>query len=191
MKKYNKQLYNSKRAWIKYQKSSKKRERFRLHKAGYQRFLLHVKRSAEKHGLTYRKPKKSLYAHPKTLAPKPGFPLNVKYLAQVPDLFSKTNYNREYSGHLFIPKCFSLIDNFRESFDFLKRLFVILQKQKLDEVILDYTNCERIDVDASICMDIILNDFVSYIMECRKIGHLEVFSKGIHPRNFERDSIKK
>jgi len=147
-----------------------------------------MKRNSEAKGRVYRVPKK----YPlRPFRRRPVYPINIKYLLNVPNLFSKNQFKKKKDdGHLFVPKCFSLIQNYEESFDFLKHLFVILDRNNLDNLIIDYERCERIDVDASMCMDVILMEFIFYINECRKLGY-KAFKGGITPINYEKENIIK
>jgi hypothetical protein len=191
MKKRNRQILKSKRAWVQFLKTAKRKERYRLRKVGFKRHQFNMKQRALTEGRKYKASKRTPFFYEKKLPPKPDYPQNIKYLLTVPELFSKNQFNQKEDGHLFLPKCFSLIENYEESFDFLKRLFVVLQRNKVDGVILDYSKCERIDVDASICMDVLLAEFIHYINRCRSLGYFDVFSKGIIPINFEKDNILK
>jgi hypothetical protein len=173
----------------KFLKSKRRSRKLRLRRLGYYRHQLHVKRKAKAEGKSYNTSAKSPFSKGKRLAHKPAYPVNIKYLSTILDPFSKKQYNQK-DGHLYIPKCFSLLENYEESFDFLKRLFQLLHKNKLNEIILDYDRCERIDVDASICMDVILMEFISHIKHCRKLGYRDIL-KTIAPRNFGKDNIKK
>ena len=128
MRKRDKQIYNPVKDWESFLKSSKRREKLRLKRAGYQRHQLVMKKKAEAEGRLYKTPKKSPFLFSKKLPPKPDYPLNIKYLSTIPELFSKNQFNQNVDGHLFIPNCFSLIENYEESYDFLKRLFIVLNK---------------------------------------------------------------
>jgi len=175
------------RGWRLHLKSVRRRRRFRRRHAGYQRFVENANRLQKKLGKT-RKLGKTPFLHNKILAPKPEISNTLQFLSSVPDLFTVNEFKSKDDGHLQIPKIFSLIDNSVESFEFLKRLFVILLGQKSEKVILDYGKCERIDVDASICMDVILADFIKYFNRCKDRGH-EVRTKFIVPKNFENPQI--
>lgn len=185
------QLYLSRKSWKIFLKSANRKEKFRLRKAGYHRYQLDMKKNAVAHGDIYLAPKKSPFFHEKKLPPLPDYPTNIKYLLTIPNIFSDNPVQNLYDGYLFVPCCFSLIENHEVSFIFLKRLFYILHKRKADQVILDYSKCERIDVDASICMDIILAEFINYFHRCRTLGYKDIFPKGIIPKNFEQPNIKK
>lgn len=190
MREKNRQQYLSSKGLKEFLKSTKRREKFSLRKAGYQRHQLNMKRKAEAEGRIYKAPKKSKFAHEKKLPPKPDYPINIKYLLTIPELFSKNQFDNQNNGHLYIPECFSLIENYEESFDFLKRLFVALHRNKTDELLLDYSKCERIDVDASICMDVMLAEFISHYNRCRKLGYKGNFDRGITPINFDKEHIR-
>lgn len=73
-------------------------------------------------------------------------------------------------GHLYVPKVFSLSDEEHqaESFRFINRLFAVLHKQQVVNLYIDYEHCERIDVDASVCMDVLLQNFIRYFNECTR-----------------------
>ncbi len=190
MNKSNQDVYNTKKGWKEFLKTSKRRESFRQKKAGYGRFLLNIVIKAKLEGKKYRNNTRSPFGHHKQLPPKPEYTGNIKYLTSIPELFSRNQYNQREDGKLFLPKCFSLIENYEESFDFLKRLFVVLHRSKCDGIILDYGQCERIDVDASICMDVLLAEFINYFNRCRKLGY-NVFINGIKPINYEKENIQK
>ncbi len=163
----------------------KREKRKRKRKAGKARHEITMKKYAEAHGTIYNKKTNRI------LSPKPKLSQNIQFLSQFPDLFSTVKNSTNDNGHFIIPETFSLIDNYKESFNFLKRLFFVLHKGVCKKLILDYVNCKRIDVDASICMDIILGDFLPYLNGCHARGYSNVFPKEILPINFEREEIMK
>jgi hypothetical protein len=191
MKLKEKQIYLSKKGWRIFLKDKIRNKKYRISKDTYKQQQSKIRKLELENGLTYYEPKKSPFIHEKKLPPKPEYPKNIKYLLSIPELFSNKKIKQRDDGNLMLPKCFSLIENYQESFDFLKRLFVVLDKNKANKIILDYSNCERIDVDASICMDVLLGDFVKYIYKCRKLGYNNLFKGGITPINFENEGIKK
>ena len=94
------------------------------------------------------------------------------------------------SGIFMIPSVFSLTDNYNESCIFLRELFDALDSQFYKKVLIDYANCKRIDVDASICMDIIVADFINYHNTClRNRKKLRVTE--ITPLNYDNPVIEK
>ncbi|HEX8515622.1 MAG TPA: hypothetical protein VF868_05435 [Bacteroidia bacterium] len=185
------QLYLTKKGYKSFLSYTKRREKFRQKKAGYQRYLLHMKRRAEAEGRSYKSSLSNPFIHKKALPPKPEYPLNIKYLLSIPDFFSKKQFTHKDDGVFYIPECFSLLENYEESFDFLKRLFVVLHKCKCRSITLDYSKCKRIDVDASICMDVLLIEFIKHVEKCRKLGYRNLFDGGITPINFQNPDIMK
>lgn len=129
------------------------------------------------------KPKSKANAHPEYYSE------TIKYFKKTINAFSckKNNTN---SGVLIVPSIFSLTDNYSESCDFLGILFDVLDNQIYKKVYIDYANCTKIDVDASICMDIIIADFINYYIAChknmKKIGVSE-----ITPLNYNTPVIEK
>lgn len=165
--------------------TGKRRKKKKQRKAGELRHLLNMKRTAGAKGNYFNKKTKKL------LPPKPEFSENIDFLSSFSKLFTETRINSNHNGHFYIPETFSLIDNYQQSFEFLKRLFFCLYKGNCGKLILDYANCKRIDVDASICMDIILGEFIQYLKKCHTRGYSKVLPKEIKPINFQRAEIMK
>ena len=188
MNQRKKQLQNTLRGWRNFSKSKKRRLKIKRTLAGLNKHQSNVKKYAIKIGRVYKSPR--IKPISRKLPPRPDFPDNIRFLASVPESFSKNHYIAHDNGYFYIPECFSLIEQYQESFDFLKRLFVVLYKAKVDKVTLDYSRCKRIDVDASICMDIMLAEFIHYINQCRKRGH-NIIPDGINPVNFQNRDIMK
>lgn len=174
-----------------------------LNEIGWKRFLRAVRRAKHKKKLRAAlqqrtgnmrhkgKKKKSLVKPSENNAKQSALPLpaSLKFLAAQPNLFSKKNIPKKETGELLIPHIFSLLDNYEESYDFLRRLFFALYRGKTEQLILDYRYCERIDVDASICMDTMLADFIAYSNTNKSVGiHLNPLR--IRPIRFEREEIK-
>ena len=114
---------------------------------------------------------------------------NIQYLISQVNAFAK-DYTDRKGGYFFIPENFSLADNPGESFGFLKVLLNTLIRDTADHVTIDYSKCTHIDLDASICMDIILMDYISYINTCRQFRkHLRL--QRIMPVHYERKEVEK
>ena len=174
--------------------SLERSKRFKLRKLRYHKYESTRENEYNLKGLKYSPQYYSPYSFEKKRHHKPHYPVNIKYLLTVPELFSKTIETgnlKIVDGSLLIPKCFSLIDQYEESFDFLKRLFIILHSEKSSKITLDYSECERIDVDASICMDIILAEFIHHFKKCNQQGFHDNLIREIFPVNYEKDNIKK
>lgn len=175
-------------------KEKKRVEKFRLKKYGLRSHLSTLKLNAKRKGIDF-----FLYVDltpysrkPITISSnnKPKLPTNIRYFTTLPHLFSIKN-DFPTDGYLEVPECFSLIDNYEASFTFLKKLFFVLIKDKAKKVIIDYAKCERIDVDASICMDILLADFISYHKKCSNISSFKWTIETIEPTNYKKDNIIK
>jgi hypothetical protein len=89
-----------------------------------------------------------------------------------------------------IPKIFSIIEDYNETTIFLNKLFNSLYNQSYEDIYIDYSECEQIDVGASMCMDIILSEFIKYFENLIKGNHKVKIAK-IRPINFERYDIEK
>lgn len=190
----NQEIYNSRKGWISFLKTKKRKEKIKVKKSGNKKYKHNIKKYTIAKGYKYNQKKfKSNWRALKTKHPKPEYSDKIKYLLSVPELFSPTKLSWYDNGELLIPECFSLIENSIESFDFLKKLLVTLHVNKVEKVILDYSACKRIDVDASICMDIILGEFIMFFTKCTQLGYGDdICIKSIKPINFEdKENVKK
>lgn len=93
---------------------------------------------------------------------------------------------------LRVPAIFSLSDEVhqRESFQFIRRLFDILYNQRVTDLRIDYQHCERIDIDAQVCMDVLLREFIHFFSRCDRQG-VDRALRVISPVNFGHESIAK
>lgn len=94
------------------------------------------------------------------------------------------------SNVFHVPSVFSFSDNYQESCKFLRKLFNALYSQSHEKIIINYKECTQIDVAASICMDIILADFINYYNQCIK-SRQKVKVAEIRPINYDKPAIKK
>ena len=89
-----------------------------------------------------------------------------------------------------VPKIFSIIDNYNETTLFFKRILGSLYQNPSEEIKIDFKDCIQMDICASMCMDIILADFIKYHNQCRKDGHrMRIHS--IKPINVNSYNIQK
>lgn len=123
------------------------------------------------------------------LLPKPKHSELILYLLEKGNAFGKKNLMFE-SNIFEMPNPFSLIDNYKETSRFLKKLFNALYFQSFENMYIDYSKCEHIDVGASMCMDIILSDFIKYYHQLQRDKHTVKVDE-IKPINYERYSIEK
>ena len=97
----------------------------------------------------------------------------------------------KFSNGIFeVPEIFSIIENYTETTIFLRKLLNSLYNQNHREIYIDYINCKEIDVCASMCMDILLSDFINFYKECNNGGHT-VKVDFIQPINYNRYDIEK
>lgn len=186
MQKNNQPTHHNKVGWARFLRSVKRTERKRKINAGLLRHQLTMKFHAEASGHIYRK-----YKSGSKRSGVVELPVNIRFLSRLPEVFSDKSVLRKDSGHFVIPTCFSLIDNYSDSFDFLKRLFFALFNGNTPRIVLDYGQCERIDVDASICMDLMLAEMIDFIHKSRRMGNPDVLPKVIQPINYQSENIKK
>jgi hypothetical protein len=127
---------------------------------------------------------------------KPKYASNIdvfEYLAKKIDRFSPVYPYPAANGILSIPKIFSLAEEPEDSFYFLKCLFFNLKNPLTEDIFLNYENCIRIDLDASVLMDVILKEFIRKIEKERyHINYSnKVKIKSISALNLERENIKR
>jgi hypothetical protein len=118
----------------------------------------------------------------------PKYDETIEFLALKAPRFSNGSID-EYDGWLPIPERFSIAENYSESMLFLHRLFIVLYKRKVKTVTIDFDKCILFDLDASICMDLILDGFIRYFKRCTSRGH-NIRIKEIIPKNY-KDEVKK
>lgn len=95
----------------------------------------------------------------------------------------------ENNGIFRVPKCFSLIENPKESYKFIQNLTGALIGQKYSSVKIDYSQCNNVDLSAQVLLDIILKDVLTFYKRCDQlrstkttvthIGGINVFDKNV------------
>jgi len=93
---------------------------------------------------------------------------------------------------LRVPAVFSLSNEVHqaESFQFMRRLFDILYNQRVTNLRIDYERCEQIDIDAQVCMDVLLREFIRYFKDCDLHGVKRTF-RVINPVSLNNEAIAK
>ncbi len=180
----------SSHANAKFYKEIKRRKRNHRIKVGWLKYIADIRRTCKKNEVDFIKPSFEMYRHYKSLGAKPAYSSSIQYLASVKNAFSNTDLTKVEDGKFVVPDIFSLTDNYITSSSFLKRLFYCLYNQRTESVTIDYSQCQRIDVDASVCMDILLREFIIYYYRCRRKGH-KVKVNEITPINYKADHILK
>lgn len=192
MNKRDRLSYYSRKTISKHLKKIRRATFKKRKKAGFHKHILNIIKKARFNRKNYTVPSFETYFHKSFVPANPEYPENIKYLASLPELFSKgvIKDKEERNGFFEIPSCFSLIENYQESFYFLKKLFACLYREKVEKITLDYSKCTRIDVDASVCMDILLADFIFYLKKCASRG-LKKKPYQILPINYDKPEILK
>jgi len=173
----------------KFKQSLIRKRKKQKEKAGEFKFKDDVRKMALKNGITKQKQKFRNFKRIKHIE-KPEYSDTIKFIAEKKEAFSKISKPRNEDGYFLIPEIFSLHDNYNESYEMLKRLFYVLYNQSASNITFDYANCKRIDIDASVVMDILLGEFILYFKKCTSINYtVKVLS--IKPINWEKAEIKK
>jgi hypothetical protein len=123
------------------------------------------------------------------LKAKPEYGESLKYFLSKKNSFAKESANFDNNNFL-VPETFSIIESYEETTVFLRKLFNSLHNQKFEEIFIDYSECKHIGIGASMCMDIILAEFINYFKESTKGMH-KINVKSIQPINFDHYDIKK
>jgi len=72
------------------------------------------------------------------------------------------------SSTMLVPENFSIIDNPKESYSFIRELVARLIYQPTSEIVIDYENCSNIDLASQVLIDIIQKDVISFYKICSK-----------------------
>lgn len=130
------------------------------------------------------------YIRRSKLKQKPEYSDTTKYFLKNKFFFGQENESFKENNILLIPKVFSITDNYNETTLFFKRILNSLYQTPSEEIKIDFKDCIQMDICASMCMDIILADFIKYHSQCRKDGHrMKIHS--IIPINVNSYNIKK
>jgi hypothetical protein len=187
--KNNSAIYFSRRGLINFYKQHRRKRKHHREFVSYSKLRGQIKDEILSKGIKasdFRSYQKRLRSKFK----RPMYSETVRFLHTTSDAFCSKTKSKKDNGYFEIPPVFSLTENYSTSFSFLKRLFNVLYYQSANEVIIDYKNCTKIDLDASVCMDIILAEFIKYFYRCRKTGY-EVNIEQILPINFGSPHVSK
>lgn len=99
-----------------------------------------------------------------------GHSKNIKHLVKNKNVFSSADVNDSVESKFKVPSIFSLVDEPAKSYRFLKNLLFSLYNQDSVKIFIDFKDCERIDLDASLCMDVILKDVINYYKRRTSLG---------------------
>ena len=102
------------------------------------------------------------YIRRSKLKQKPEYSDTTKYFLKNKSFFGQENESFKENNILLIPKVFSITDNYNETTLFFKRILNSLYQAPSEEIKIDFKDCIQMDICASMCMDIILADFIKY-----------------------------
>ncbi len=93
-----------------------------------------------------------------------------------------------------VPENFSIVQNPDESYQLIKGVFGALLFQLQEEVLIDYSKCKDIDLDAQLLLDIIQKDILYFYRKCRrhpktiskvkKVGGRDIFDEKVNKMLF-------
>lgn len=178
------------RSETKFRKKLKRKLKKQSVKRGWLKYIADMRSNCKENNLEFTKPSFDVFLQNRSLGEKPAHSEAIEFISSIKDSFSKEELPKEEDGIFIVPEIFSLTEKYDISFKFLKRLFYCLYRQNVETIKIDYANCQRIDVDASACMDIILRDYISYYEKCKRKGH-NVKVKSIIPINYQSENILK
>lgn len=126
-------------------------------------------------------------------------PVNLKYMLYTknsPLYIDNIKQMKSYltSGIIPVPKYFSIFDNPDESYQMLRKLIYALLYTNHKDVILDYQNCDTIDLCSQILLDIIFKESHKFVTKIdniygRKMANL--FPEGIGGKNIDNERVQK
>lgn len=124
-------------------------------------------------------------------------PTNLNYLLKTKESpfylekIKKKNYNT--GGTVEVPKKFSIIEEPKEGYLALQKVISALLLEGNTEFVLDYKNCEKVELGSQVLLDIILKDFKQFTAKCYRIdrNHRNYFPSKLGGINIENDDVKK
>lgn len=111
----------------------------------------------------------------------------------------KANFVNEFSNKrvftdtykIKVPKIFSLIENEKESYIFIRNLTINILFDKYKSVEIDYEECERIELSAQIYTDMILRDLDKFIRRRNQNKHTQTKLSNLAGININNENIQK
>jgi len=189
-KRREKQQYWSQLAILKFKKYIRRKKKKHQIRTGWLKYVDDIRRKCIQNNVEFIKPYYGQQRYIKSLPPKPEHSSTIQYLCSKQNSFGKFKAAKKEDGYFEIPEIFSLTEDYHKSYAFLKRLLNVLYNQTATKITFDYSKCKRIDVDASVCMDILLREFIHYYKSCRARGH-HVRVDEIIPINYSEPHIRK
>lgn len=176
---------------LRFNKASRRKKSKKEKRSGFFRYFFAVIQNAKKRSKKPdRLPVYQVYSdrYDYEVKRSPIFSDNIQYIASIPEAFDTTAKILPSDGRFMIPHPFSLTINYDESLKFIYSLFYALYNDLFETIILDYSACEQIDIDASMCMDILVDEFIDYYNKCTK-RKMKTRLKQILPQNYQKESV--
>lgn len=90
-----------------------------------------------------------------------------------------------------VPRIFSLVDNSKESFEFIQNVINSIYHSKVGILLLDYKNCKEIHLGAQVYLDVLLRDIFRYSKMVSAKFPEDNRLKNVIPRNLNNEDIRK
>jgi hypothetical protein len=122
-------------------------------------------------------------------------PVNLSYLLSCEnsdfhiDKITKNIPNN--NGNFKVPREFSIVDNPKDSFRFIREVLGALITQKFPTINIDYSDCIRLDLGAQVFLDIILKDVFKFYKSCEPYKKLRPKIKEINGINVQDTNVQK
>jgi hypothetical protein len=97
----------------------------------------------------------------------------------------------ENGGVFKVPKEFSIVDHPNESFKFIQNILGALVLQKYTKMVIDYSECKRVDLGAQVLLDIILKDIILFFNRCKGFKPTMPRVKEINGINIKDKNVQK
>ena len=94
-----------------------------------------------------------------------------------PSFNNKNSFKKEKI--FFVPKVFSLVDNPDESFRFIRNVINSIYHNKVRIIVLNYSKCKTLHIDAQLYLDILLRDIFEYAENLKEVSLKDSIIKDI------------
>ncbi len=121
-------------------------------------------------------------------------PESIKYILEKinPENLDYKNYSIHNNiFKIFVPNKLCLISNAKESYGFIYNLLYSILSDKFKKIIIDYSKCEKIELNGQIYLDIILKDSIQFIKRRNRYKKLRQNLSEIEAININNIDIKK
>lgn len=109
----------------------------------------------------------------------------------LPDLGSLQWLVPRNDGIFLVPKNFSIRDEPKVTYLFIKQITAALLLQSYKEVKIDYNECENVDLGTQVFLDIILKDVISFYKKCARFKSTNPYVTKIDGINIKNEKVKK